>query len=48
MAQRSSRAEIIAAGDAALLVRSGRRPGPRATRRVLALMAALDAAPRPA
>ena len=38
---------IIAAGDAALLVRLASRPGPSATRRVLALVAALDANPPP-
>ena len=38
---------IVPAGDAALLVRLGSRPGPSASRRVLALVAALDAAPPP-
>ena len=40
-------AQLVAAGDAAVLVRLGSRPGPTATRRVLALVAALDAAPPP-
>ena len=35
--------QIVPAGDAALLVRLGSRPGPTATRRALALVAALDA-----
>ncbi|HEX5549085.1 MAG TPA: 5-oxoprolinase subunit PxpB [Ktedonobacterales bacterium] len=36
---------IVVAGDAAILVRLGRHPGPTATRRVLALIAALDSTP---
>lgn len=40
-------AQIVTAGDAALLVRVGNRPGPVASRRVVALVAALDAAPPP-
>ena len=42
-----TRAQIVAAGDAALLVRMASRPGPAASRRVLALVAALDAASPP-
>ena len=38
---------IVPAGDAALLVRLGSRPGPSASRRGLALVAALDATPPP-
>lgn len=38
---------IVTVGDAALLVRLGRHPGPTATRRVLALVAALDSTPPP-
>lgn len=42
--EQSSRAwQIASAGDAALLVRLGSRPGSAATRRALALVAALDA-----
>jgi KipI family sensor histidine kinase inhibitor len=40
-------AQIVAAGDAALLVRLANRPGLGASRRVLALVAALDATPPP-
>lgn len=46
-AQRRNAAQILAAGDSALLVRLGRRPGPMASRRGLALVAALDAAAPP-
>lgn len=46
-AQSGRAAQIVAAGDAALLVRLGSRPGPLASRRVLALVDALDAAPPP-
>ncbi|HEY1389060.1 MAG TPA: 5-oxoprolinase subunit PxpB [Ktedonobacterales bacterium] len=38
---------IVAVGDAAILVWLGRYPGPTATRRVLAFVAALDATPPP-
>lgn len=38
-------ARIVTIGDAAVLVRLGRHPGPTATRRVLALVAALDSTP---
>ncbi len=38
---------IVMAGDAAMLVRLGRLPGPTATRRVLALVDALDSTPPP-
>lgn len=46
--RRSPLARIVPAGDAALLVRFGNRPGPGATRRVLSLVAALDAMAHPA
>jgi KipI family sensor histidine kinase inhibitor len=36
---------IVTVGDAAILVRLGRHPGPTSTRRVLALVAALDSTP---
>lgn len=44
-AQGRNAPRIETAGDAAVLVRLGRHPGPTATRRVLALVAALDSAP---
>lgn len=47
-ARRSPLARIVPAGDAALLVRFGSRPGPGATRRVLSLVAALDTVAHPA
>lgn len=44
-AQGRNAPRIATAGDAAVLVRLGRHPGPTATRRVLALVAALDSTP---
>jgi KipI family sensor histidine kinase inhibitor len=46
-AKRRGVPEIVNAGDAAILMRLGNRPGPTASRRVLALVAALDASPPP-
>lgn len=46
-AQRAGTAHIVTAGDSAVLVRMGSRPGPTANRRALALVAALDTAPPP-
>lgn len=45
--KRRSAPQIMAAGDAALLVQLDGRPGPAATRRATALVAALDASPPP-
>lgn len=45
--KRAPAAQIIDVGDAACLVRLARRPGPTASRRVMALVASLDAAPPP-
>lgn len=44
-AQGGNAPRIATVGDAAILVRLGRHPGPTATRRVLALVAALDSTP---
>jgi antagonist of KipI len=45
--QRAGNSHIVTAGDSALLVRMGSRPGPATSRRVLALVAALDTAAPP-
>lgn len=47
-AQGRNAPQIIIAGDAAILVRLSAHPGPSATRKVLALVAALDSTPPPA
>src|SRR5690242_9902816 len=46
-AQERNAPRIMPVGDAAILVRLSRQPGPAATRRVLALVAAVDSRPPP-